>query len=111
MWSRDLLRAKLRASAIHLALSAIAFAVVLYFILFRWYPEPWFPIDGGWQGVRIMVFVDLVLGPALMFIIYDAAKTRRALAFDLTAIGITQLCAFVWGVYAVHGQRPVAVSY
>jgi hypothetical protein len=111
MGDRTLVKVKLKASGLHLALSAGAFCPVLYLILAHWYPQPWFPIDGGWQGVRIMIFVDLVLGPALTFVIYNAAKSRRALAFDFTMIGLTQLCAFVWGVYAVHAQRPVAVVY
>jgi hypothetical protein len=111
MWKRSVLTSKLKAAGIHLGLSSVAFCAVLYLILARWYPQPWFPIDGGWQGVRIMVFVDLVLGPTLTFVIFNSGKTRRALAFDFTVIGVTQLAAFVWGVYAVHGQRPAAISY
>src|ERR1041384_2509035 len=111
MWDRSLVPSKLKATGIHLSLSAVAFCVVLYFILHHWYPQPWFPIDGGWQGVRIMVFVDLVLGPTLTFIVFDAAKSRRALLFEFSMIALTQAAAFTWGVYAVHGQRPVAVSF
>jgi hypothetical protein len=111
MWTRAFVLSKLQATAIHLGLSAVAFCVVLYFIVVEWYPQPWFSLDGGWQGVRIMIVVDLVLGPALTFIIFNAAKSRRALLFDFTMIGLTQLGAFTWGVYAVHGQRPVAISY
>lgn len=111
MGNRSLARNKLQASGLHLALSAVAFCVVLYFIVVDWYPQLWFAIDGGWQGVRIMIAVDLVLGPTLTLIIFNPAKSRRALVFDLSLIGLTQICAFAWGVYAVHAQRPVAISY
>jgi hypothetical protein len=111
MWRRELVTSKIKASTLHLGLSAIAFGVVLYFILVHWYPQPWFPIDGGWQGVRIMIWVDLVIGPALTFLAYNPSKTRLALTVDFTVIGVLQAIAFTWGVYAVHGQRPVAVAY
>jgi hypothetical protein len=111
MWTRPSVLSKLRATAFHLGLSAIAFGVVLYFIVVEWYPQPWFTLDGGWQGVRIMIFVDLVLGPSLTFLVFDLTKTRRALLFDFSLIGLVQAGAFVWGVVAVHGQRPAALSY
>ena len=111
MWNRSLALSKLKACGIHLGLSGIAFCVVLYFILLRWYPQPWFPIDGGWQGVRIMVLVDLVLGPTLTLVVFNPAKSRRALLFDFSLIGLAQISAFTWGVYAVHAQRPVAMVF
>ena len=111
MWKRPLILSKLKASGIHLSLSAVAFGVVLYLILVHWYPPPWFGIDGGWQGVRIMLFVDVVLGPFLTLIIFNPAKSRRALTFDFSLIGLTQVCAFTWGVYAVHAQRPVVIAF
>ena len=111
MWKRPLILSKLKASGIHLSLSAVAFGIVLYLILMHWYPPPWFGIDGGWQGVRIMLFVDVVLGPFLTLIIFNPAKSRRALIFDFSLIGLTQVCAFTWGVYAVHAQRPVVIAF
>ena len=57
------LNPRLKASGIQLSLSALAFFIVLYFIVFLWYPNPHFSTNGGWQGVRIMLFVDIVLGP------------------------------------------------
>ena len=37
-----------QAAAIHLGLSAILFVVLLYLIVFFWYPQPYFAADGGW---------------------------------------------------------------
>ncbi len=111
MWDRTYVKSKLKASGLHMMLSAAAFCPVLYLILRHWYPQPWFPIDGGWQGVRIMIWVDLVLGPSLTFLVYNRAKSRRALAVDFMTIGLLQAAAFTWGVHAVHSQRPVAISY
>lgn len=110
MIGKPLLRAKARAVGIHFGLSLLAFAPVLFLIVFHWYPWPWF-VDGGWQGVRIMVAVDLVLGPVLTLMVFNPAKSRRALLFDFSVIGLVQAGAFVWGVYAVHSQRPAAVVF
>lgn len=103
--------ARLKAAGIHLSLSLVIFAVALYLILFHWYPGFHFTVDGGWRGVRIMAGVDLVLGPLLTLVIFNPFKARRLIAFDLGCIAVAQLAALAWGFYAVHGQRPVAVSY
>jgi len=102
---------RLKAAGIHLGLSTIIFAVAMYLILVRWYPGFHFLVDGGWRGMQIMVGVDLVLGPSLTLIIFNPFKARRLILFDLGCIAFVQLGALAWGFYAVHSQRPVAVSY
>lgn len=108
---KTLLPHKLRASSIHFLISLAIFAVLMYLILVRWYPPPWFSIDGGWQGVRIMVGVDLVLGPLLTFILFNPFKSRREITLDLGLIALVQLGALAWGIYAVQGQRPLAIVH
>ena len=108
---RNTLPHRLRAAGIHLALSALIFIGALYLILVQWYPGFHFTVDGGWQGVRIMAAVDLVLGPLLTLIIFNPFKARKLIAFDLGCIGLIQLGALAWGFYAVHSQHPVAVTY
>jgi len=102
---------RLKATSIHLILSAIAFFIVLYFILVHWYPKPHFAVNGGWQGVRIMLFVDIVLGPFLTLILFNPLKSKKAITFDLSIIVSIQISAFTWGVYAVHSQHPVALAF
>ena len=108
---RRTLPSRLRAAGIHLSISAAIFLATLYLILVHWYPGFHFAVDGGWQGVRIMAAVDLVLGPSLTLIIFNPLKARKLIVFDLTCIGLTQLGALIWGFYAIHSQHPVAVSY
>lgn len=108
---RRSLPARFKAAGIHLGISAVIFAVALYLILVQWYPGFHFGVDGGWRGVQIMAGVDLVLGPMLTLIIFNPFKARRLIAFDLSCIAAAQLAALAWGFYAVHSQRPVAVSF
>ena len=100
---------KLKAGLSHLGISFVIFLIVLYFIVFKWYPQPFFTSDGGWQGIRIMVGVDLVLGPLLTTIVFKPGKP--GLKFDLTVIGLIQASALAWGIWTVHHQRPIATIY
>ena len=102
---------RLKAAGIHLSLCTVIFAVALYLILAEWYPGFHFLVDGGLRGMRIMAGVDLVLGPTLTLIIFNPLKARRLIVLDLSCIAAAQLAALAWGFYAVHSQRPVAVSY
>jgi len=104
-----IIRSKIKAVSVHFSISAAIFLVIAYFLLVHWYPYPYFVTDGGWEGVRLMLFVDVVLGPFLTFLVFDPGKTRRALIFDLSAIGVVQLIALTWGATVVHGKRPVAI--
>ena len=65
--SKPLLATKLKATAIHLAMSLVIFSYLVYQIVYVWYPQPYFSVDGGWQGLRLIAAVDLVLGPLITF--------------------------------------------
>lgn len=108
---REKLKSKSKAAFIHLLLSLIVFSVVLYFILFDWYPEPFFTAQGGWQGTRLMALVHLVLGPSLTFIVFNHLKQRKEIFFDLSLIVVVQIAALIWGGYQVYTQRPIALVF
>ena len=103
------LKTKLKATAIHMSMSIAVFAFLAYQIYFNWYPQPYFEIDGGWQGIRLIAAVDLVLGPLITFLIFDLSKRMRAIIFDLVVILVIQFGALAYGVYVTYTQRPVAV--
>ena len=107
--SKPLLITKLKATAVHLSMSVAVFIYLAYQIYYNWYPEPYFSVDGGWAGIRLVGAVDLVLGPLITFLIFDLGKSRRAILFDLITIAVIQLSALSYGVYSTYTQRPVAV--
>ena len=108
-FTRPLLITKLKATGIHLCLSVAVFVYLAYQIYFNWYPQPYFSIDGGWQGIRLVGAVDLVLGPLITFLIFNPHKPRREIVFDLAIIVAIQLGALAYGIHATYSQRPVAV--
>ncbi len=93
-----------QAFSIHLAISAIIFLAALSVIYFIWYPGA-FIQAGGWQGIKIVAAVDLVLGPALTLFVYN--KTKKSIKFDLTVIGVLQITCLIAGLMITEGQRPV----
>jgi len=107
--SKSLLITKLKATAVHLSMSILVFIYLAYQIYYNWYPEPYFSVDGGWPGIRLVGAVDLVLGPLITFLIFDPSKSRRAIMFDLITIAVIQLAALSYGIYSTYSQRPVAV--
>lgn len=103
------LKTKFKATAVHLSLSIAVFVYLAYQIYFNWYPQPYFSIDGGWQGIRLVASVDLVLGPLVTFLIFDLSKRLREIVFDLVIIATIQFGALSYGVYVTYTQRPVAI--
>lgn len=98
-----------RAFAIHLGISLIIFAALAFLVVQVWYPDFFFATDGGWQGIRIIVAVDLVLGPLLTLIVYKHGKP--GLKMDLTLIGLFQFVCLLAGTYIVYIERPIAVVF
>lgn len=104
-------REKARAFAVHFLVTLAFSAVAAALVFLIWFPDPFQEMLGGTQLFEIMVLCDLGLGPLTSFIIYNSKKTRRALVFDYTVVGIVQLAAFVYGVYAVANIRPAYVVF
>jgi len=93
----------------HLSLSLIVFAILGYLVYFCWYPQPLFAIDAGWQGLRIIAFVDFVLGPFITLFIFNPKK--KELFKDLAIIALIQISALSYGTYHVYQSRPAIVVY
>jgi hypothetical protein len=98
-----------RAFLTHLALSATIVGVVCALIFFIWYPYPYFNAMGGWNVLRILIGVDLVLGPLLTLIVFKPGKP--GLKFDLAFIGFVQLVALVYGLTTIYRERPYFTVY
>ena len=96
-----------QASAMHFAISLMVFLVLLAIILLIWYPGILFSVDGGWSGLRIVIGVDLVLGPLLTLIVFKSGKP--GLKFDLGCIAVVQISCLTAGMWIVYNERPLAL--
>lgn len=95
---------KRRAFLSHLALSATVVGAVCALIFFVWYPAPYFAIKGAWNVLRVLVGVDLVVGPLLTLILFRPGKP--GLAIDVTMIAMIQLSALLYGTSVIYQERP-----
>ena len=100
---------RFNAFAIHLGISFIIFLFLAYLVVFEWYPGIFFDTDGGWRGMRIIIGVDIVLGPLLTLVAFKPGKP--GLKFDMTCIGLLQTVCLIAGTYVVWSERPLAVVY
>ena len=97
------------ASAIHLAISLLVFLSFIAVLYFLWIPGDLFFMDGGWQGVKLVAMVDLVLGPLLTLLLFKRGKP--SLKFDMSVIASIQIAALLYGFYTTYNQRVVALVY
>ena len=93
----------------HLAISMAIFFVLLYLIIFKWFPSYYFHIDGGYRGIATIFFVDVVLGPGLTLLVFKPGKP--SLKFDMTAIVILQIVALSWGIKSIYLERPMLTVF
>jgi len=101
---RELMLSKLRAFAVHLCGSIVVITVYLLLVFLVWYPYPYFAIEKVWEVIRIVIGVDIFIGPLLTLVVYRAGKA--SLKFDLAAIIAVQLAALIWGATVTYTQRP-----
>jgi predicted neutral ceramidase superfamily lipid hydrolase len=99
---------KLKAASYHFVISVIVFSIIFSVFILLWFPQPYFIVTGGWQGLIIAAAVDIVLGPLLTFIVFNAAKPTKNLKFDLSIIVLIQFSALILGIHTIYQQRPVA---
>ncbi len=105
------LKQKALASSLHFLASLLVIGIFIFILLRYWYPAPYFTASGGWQGLKLVIFVDLALGPLLTFIIFNKTKPLREKLFDFSLIIGIQLAALIWGINTVYHQRPVAIVF
>lgn len=99
------------AAGLHFLFSLSIFSLLVGILLQFWYPNPYFSASGGWQGLRLVAAIDLVLGPLITLVIFNTTKSRRELTMDIGIVVLLQVSALLWGIKAIYEQRPVAVVF
>ncbi len=94
-----------KAFGLHLAISALIAATVVVLVVRLWYPQPYFDAMGGEVLLRLLIGVDVVLGPMITLLIFDPKKPR--LKYDLATIAVLQLAALAYGGFVMFEARPV----
>jgi hypothetical protein len=95
------------AAAVHLMASLLVAALAAVLVLLVWFPYPYRHVAGGIGLFVLMVGVDVVLGPALTFTVFNRAKPRTELRRDLAIVVLLQLAALGYGLTTAFQARPV----
>ena len=98
-----------KASALHLLGSASVLFLSFSVIYWVWYPGRLFSAVGGVELLRLLVCVDLVLGPLIMLIIFDAKK--KLIKLDVAIVLVCQLGFLGYGVHTIFVARPVYLAF
>lgn len=93
-------------AGVHFIVSALIISLFLSGVYFIWYPTPFDTMHSVFDVVKIVLVVDLVLGPFLTFVVFNVNKPRAELVRDLCIVFLMQISAFVWGVYVTYDMRP-----
>ncbi|MCW8829929.1 MAG: hypothetical protein OQK32_00225 [Gammaproteobacteria bacterium] len=93
----------------HLAASTCVFVIISYLIIFHWFPEFYFYLDGGIRAITTIFFVDVILGPGLTLLVFTPGK--KSLKFDMAVILLLQLSALSWGINSVYTERSGATVF
>lgn len=97
-----------QAFGTHFLISLTLVALITLLIFTYWFPGVLSQADTSWQQMLMVIAgVDLVLGPLLTLIVFNPAK--KSLKFDLTTIAIIQVGVLIYGAFAMHTTRPVAI--
>jgi len=100
-----------KAFGIHLAISLLVLGALLYVLFYYWFPGYLFDTDGGWQALRVIAGVDIILGPLLTLIAANPTKSTAELRKDFTVIGVIQVCALSAGTWLAWDNRPWAMLW
>lgn len=106
---KQIVKEKIKAFALHFALSFLFLSLIISFIYFIWYPGPILQAVQASKILVLMILVDVILGPLLTFIVYQ--KNKKTLKMDLTVIGLVQLIALAFGISSLALAKPVWIVF
>lgn len=106
-----LLREKLMAAAIH-AIFTLMVGLLTAIVVFQvWYPGGLAEMLGGSELYKLVLLVEVGLGPLISLVIYNSAKGRAELIRDYVVVALIQFSALAYGLYTVSISRPVFMVF
>jgi hypothetical protein len=100
---------RFKAFAVHLISSAIILVGFYTMASQVWYPGKLFSIAAGAQLIRLLICVDVIIGPLITFIIFNVKKKK--LKQDLFFVVFCQLCFLVYGAWTIFTVRPAYIAF
>jgi|GEM_PF-1380637 len=96
-----------KAFSIHFLISLFIIGSFLTFAYFIWYGKIYLDISGVMVPAKILIGVDVILGPLFTLLVFKQGK--KHLKIDLMVIALVQLVAFIYGAYTLYLGKPTLV--
>lgn len=97
----------LRPASLHLGACVVVAMLASLPVFGLWYPFPYRELSGGRELFFIIITVDVICGPLLTLVLFNAAKPRGELLRDLGLVIVIQLVALGYGLLTVWQARPM----
>lgn len=98
-----------KAAALHFTGSAFVLLLIFALVRWVWYPGPLFFAASGVNLLAIVSGVDVVLGPLIMLIVFDAKK--KGMKFDIVVILLCQIGFMSYGALSIFQARPAYIAF
>lgn len=100
-----------KAAGVHGLCSLLVTVGAAWIVFAIWYAYPYSELAGGRELFLLVVFVDVVCGPLLTFVLFNPRKSRKELTLDLSLVMLLQLAALGYGMWTVWQARPLYLAY
>lgn len=100
---------RIGAASLHFLFSAIIVSSVLLSAHYFYYGGGLFKLASAEKIYSLIILVDIILGPIVTLLIYDADKPK--LKQDLLLVASFQALAMLYGVYTLHSGRPSHIAF
>ena len=100
---------KFKAALIHLSLSVAIIGALALMVIYLWYPFPLYKITGVIEPAKLLVLVDVIIGPLLTFVVYK--HNKKYLKLDLSIIAVLQIVALSYGVHTIYQGRANLIVF
>ena len=102
---------RIKATALHALLSLMIAAIISFVVFQIWFPGPIAEISGSNSLYWLVICIEVICGPLLLFIIWNSKKSRRELITDAVIIALIQVSALAYGVWTIYHIRPVHIVF
>lgn len=98
-----------KAFTVHLLSSIFVLGLIFLLIQQIWYPGKLFTLAAGFDLLKLIVGVDLVIGPLVMLIIFDAKK--KYIKLDVFIVLLFQVAFIAYGCWIMFTARPAYFAF
>lgn len=111
MIDKTIWKEKVNAFLFHLCISALVASAAAYLIYKIWYPYPYREILWGQDIYKLLIGIDVIVGPLITLIVFNKKKSFLERTSEIIFIAVLQVTALGYGIWALAQARPAQVVF